>query len=262
MRRSPLRLTAVRDGGAAAFYDPNGAIVAAILQRFRADKFKADGTNNCFSTVPATASYANGTANPLPGRIPSLMTSADFANYRAVERKPLVGTAFGTTIYTQPAPSFGGVAILYSLALLERHAVQNQPFNSLEFVHLATEASRLANADRRNIVGDPAYSNVNDRVRALLSNSYLNARSALIGSVGMGTVPQGTTAQGIPPFVATDPNGYDPMSQLQSSIQNAACQDARGAAKGQRRQRRSGTQRIGIRRAASRLSTATATQCP
>lgn len=75
------------------------ARVAAILKRFRDDKFKADGTNNCSSTVPAAASYANGTANPAPARIPSLMIAADFANYRAIERKPLVSTAFGATIY-------------------------------------------------------------------------------------------------------------------------------------------------------------------
>lgn len=214
IRNAPLAATlaTVRDGGAAAFYDPNGTIVAAILKRFRDDKFKADGTNNCFSTVPATASYANGTANPVPARIPSLMTAADFANYRAVERKPLVGTAFGHTIYTQPAPSFGGVAILYELGVLERRSVQNQAFNSLEFVHLATEASRLANADRRNIVGDPAYSNVNDRVNVLLSAGYLDSRAALIGSNAIGTVPQGTAAQGIPPFIATNPATFNPLS--------------------------------------------------
>ena len=83
------------------------------------------------------------------------------------------------------------MAILYSLGLLERKSAQNQPFNALEFVHLATEASRLANADRRNIVGDPAYSNVNSRVSVLLSPGYLNGRAAFIGSTGTGTVPVG-----------------------------------------------------------------------
>ena len=43
----------VRDGGADAFYDPNGAIAAAILQRFKDDKQKADGSNNCTSILPA-----------------------------------------------------------------------------------------------------------------------------------------------------------------------------------------------------------------
>lgn len=108
------------------------------------------------------------------------------------------------------------MAILYSLGLLERKAAQNQPFNALEFVHLATEASRLANADRRNIVGNPAYSNVNPRVSVLLSPSYLNGRAAFIGNTGMGTVPVGGTAQGIPPFTPTDPAGYDPLSRLEA----------------------------------------------
>lgn len=218
IKNAPLATTMahVRDGGAAAFYDPNGPVVASILQRFLDDKYqRGTTTNNCTSILPGTYNSDGTTSAPIiPARIPSLMAASDFTNYRAVERKPLVGTRFGLTIHTQPAPLFGGVVQLYSLGLLERKNVQTQAFGSAPFLYLAGEASRLANADRRAFVGDPAYSNVNARVNALLSPTYLDARAALINGTALGTVSAGTTGQGIPVFAATDPAVFDPLASL------------------------------------------------
>ncbi|ALM82359.1 gamma-glutamyltransferase family protein [Bordetella sp. N] len=197
-------LAEVRDGGAAAFYDANGPIVAAILARFAADKSKSDGSNNCYTTYSSS--------NPQPARIPSLITAADFSNYQAIERKPLTASRFGTTVYTQPAPSFGGVVVLYTLGLLERKDMAAQTFGSDEYIHLATEASRLANIDRRTDIGDPAYSNIDARVQGMLSTGYLDGRAALISATAMSSVTAGTTAQGIPAYVATDPSLYSPLA--------------------------------------------------
>lgn len=206
----------VRDGGAAAFYDPQGPIVAAILQRFRDDGLKADGSNNCTSILPASYNPATGTTSAaiIPARIPSLMAANDFGNYRAVERTPLVGERFGLTIHTQPAPSFGGLVTLYSLGILERKALAGTAYGSPEFLYLASEASRLSNADRRNIVGDPAYSNVHARVGSLLSNAYLDQRAALVNGTALPSVAAGGAAQGIPPFAATDPALFDPLATV------------------------------------------------
>jgi gamma-glutamyltranspeptidase/glutathione hydrolase len=206
-------LRTVRDGGSAAFYDPAGPIVTQILGRFTTDR------NSCFVLLPTGSSYDNAvpsanTLNITPARIPSLMTASDFPAYRAVERKPLVGSAFGHTIHTQPSPLFGGVVTLYSLGLLERKDLAAQAFGSADFLYRAAEASRLANADRRNIVGDPAFSNVNARVSVLLSPAYLDQRAALINGTALGTVPAGGAANGIPPFVATNPAIFDPMAAL------------------------------------------------
>lgn len=207
----------VRDGGAAAFYDPSGPIVTAILQRFRDDKYQADGvTNNCQSVLPGSAAYGSsvpgtGTLTITPARIPSLMAAADFADYRAIERKPLVGTRFGHTIYTQPAPLFGGVVELYSLGLLERKNLASHSFASPSFAYLVTEASRLANADRRAVVGDPAYTNVNTRVAALLDPAYLDARAALMTGTAIAAVTAGT---GLPAVAATNPAAFDPLAKL------------------------------------------------
>ncbi len=199
-------LTQVRDGGAAAFYDPAGRIAPAIVAKL------TGGQLPCASVLPTAGTSASPSTASTIARIPSLMTAADFGSYRAVERKPLVGTRFGMTIYTQPAPSFGGVVTLYNLGLMERKAIANVGFNTTAWLHLLTEGSRLANADRRNIVGDPAYSNVNARVGVLLSPAYLDGRAALITDTALATVPAGGTAEGIPAFGATDPTVYDTMA--------------------------------------------------
>lgn len=193
----------VRDGGAGAFYDPAGPIAQAIVTKLTTNQLP------CNSLISLT--------NPVAAKIPSLMTAADFGTYRAVERQPLVGQRFGMTIHTQPAPSFGGVVTLYTLGLLERKGLP-AAFNDANFVHLATEASRLANADRRNIVGDPAYSNTNARINVLLSPSYLDARAGLITNTALGTVPAGGASEGIPAFARRDPAGYDPMNDNTSNL--------------------------------------------
>lgn len=187
----------VRDGGAAAFYDPAGPIAQAVVGKLTTNQLPCD---SLISTV-----------TPRAAKIPSLMATADFGTYRAVERRPLVAERFGMTIYTQPAPSFGGVVTLYTLGLLERKGLPAAA-DAAALAHLATEASRLANADRRNVVGDPAYSNTNARISVLLSSPYLDARAGLITGTALGTVPAGGVAEGIPAFAATDPAGYDTMA--------------------------------------------------
>ena len=189
----------VRDVGAAAFYQPDGPIASAILQRFQRDLRRPDGSPNCHSALPDRYNADGSTSTPIvPARIPSLMAAADFTDYQAVERMPLVGQHFGVTVYAPPAPLFGGLVTLQSLALLERKHLARLAFGTAPFYHLAGEASRLANADRRQFVGDPSVSNVDQRVRALLSSSYLDARAALITDAALGTVPAGRLADGIP----------------------------------------------------------------
>lgn len=198
----------VRDGGAQAFYDPSGPIAQAVVTKL------TSGQLPCKSILPSPGTAAAPSRANTIAAIPSLMNTADFAAYQAIERKPLAGQRYGLTIYTQPPPSFGGLVTLYTLDLLQRKNVRAgaPAFNSPAFVHLATEASRLANADRRNVVGDPAYSNVDERVAALLSPSYLSSRAALMTGSALATVPAGGVGDGVPAFQATDPANYLPLA--------------------------------------------------
>ena len=153
-------LREVRTGGAQAFYDPHGTIAPAIVARAAAGPYKL-------------RSDAAG-----PAVIPSLMTAADLAEYRAVIRPALCRQVLRRRLCTAPPPSFGGVTVLQELALIERGGPRSRPPLSAERVHLSIEASRLANLDRRRYVGDPDFAAV--PVDGLLDNAYLDTRFRLI----------------------------------------------------------------------------------
>ncbi len=107
-----------------------------------------------------------------------LVTRADLAGYRAVERKPLTGTYRGYALITMPPPSSGGVALLEMLHILERYDLQRLGAGTVPTDHLLIEAMRRAFADRAEFGGDPDFVRV--PVRALTSQAYADARARTI----------------------------------------------------------------------------------
>jgi gamma-glutamyltranspeptidase/glutathione hydrolase len=109
---------------------------------------------------------------------PGGMTLADLAHYRAKERAPVCAKYRGERICSMGPPSSGGIAVLQILDMLQRFPPKELAPNSLSEVHLFSQASRLAFADRITYLGDPAFVRV--PVRGLLDRSYLRARASLI----------------------------------------------------------------------------------
>jgi gamma-glutamyltranspeptidase/glutathione hydrolase len=146
-------LRTVRGGGAEAFYDPQGEIVAQIIKR-------------------ATA----GPCEPVaaPAVIPSLITPQDFNTYEARERQPICEPWSGRTICTAAPPSFGGTALIYMLNLMSRGGIENMHPNTFDWAHLFIESSRLAQIDRRQYIGDPDFNPL--PIAGLLNQLYLDKR--------------------------------------------------------------------------------------
>ena len=109
---------------------------------------------------------------------PSLMTPADLQAYRPVEREPLCGPFLAYRVCTMAPPSFGGLAVLQTLRMLELRAGARLDLDDPQVAHLYAEASRLAQADRRLHVGDPDFVPV--PTAALASPEYLRERARLI----------------------------------------------------------------------------------
>ncbi len=105
-----------------------------------------------------------------------LITAADLAAYRAVERVPLHGSYRGYEIVSMPPPSSGGVALLQMLAMLEPHDVAGLGLNSAAKIHLFAEVMRRAFQDRAQFLGDPDFVQV--PVAGLLDHDYLAHRMA------------------------------------------------------------------------------------
>jgi gamma-glutamyltranspeptidase/glutathione hydrolase len=109
------------------------------------------------------------------GRPPraSWITEADLR-----EAKPRIGPALcapwqGLRVCTAPAPSIGGIVMLQILGTIP----PGDPTDPMA-VHQFLEASRLAQADRRRYLADPAFVEV--PVAELLDPAYLAERAALI----------------------------------------------------------------------------------
>ncbi len=116
-------LQAIATGGTAAFY--RGATAASIV----------------------AASTAHG----------GILTLADFAAYRAVERTPIECDYRGYHIVSAPPPSSGGVVLCETLNILSGYPLASLGFHSAQGVHYTVEALRRAYHDRNVNLGDPGF---------------------------------------------------------------------------------------------------------
>ena len=89
-----------------------------------------------------------------------VMTLDDLKNYKAVWRKPLIGSYRNHTVIAMPPPSSGGVAILEMLNILEGYPLGEFQHNSAFYLHLLSEAMKHAFADRAQFLGDSDFVNV------------------------------------------------------------------------------------------------------
>lgn len=103
-----------------------------------------------------------------------IWTLEDLANYRVVERKPIVGHFRGGRIVSAAPPSSGGIVMIEALNILSQFNGGDISPDLLP--HLAVEAMRRAYQDRARYLGDPDY--VDMPVDKLLSEAYAERRAA------------------------------------------------------------------------------------
>ena len=140
-------LEAIAEGGAAAFYEgPIGAQIAAAVQE------------------------AGG-----------VLTIDDLKAHRSTWDEPISAEYRGITVWECP-PNGQGIAALQALRLLEGYDLGALAPDGPERLHLMVEAMRLAFADARWYVADPAISPA--PIAELLSDDYIRARRALISPAG------------------------------------------------------------------------------
>lgn len=107
-----------------------------------------------------------------------LITAADLAAYRVVERDPLVGSYRGYAIYTTPPASAGGATLLNILNQLEHFDIKAMGANSAKSLHVMAEAMKLGYVDRYRALGDPAF--VTAPIKGFVSKDYAAERVKLI----------------------------------------------------------------------------------
>ncbi|HTU67884.1 MAG TPA: gamma-glutamyltransferase [Steroidobacteraceae bacterium] len=103
-------------------------------------------------------------------------TEADLANYKVVERAPVVGHYRGARIVSGSPPTSGGVALLDALNILDGFDLDK--VDGVTRMHLVVEAMRRAHRDRAVYLGDPDFVDV--PVERLINPYYAAGQRASI----------------------------------------------------------------------------------
>ncbi len=203
---------------AAYFYQPDGSPVAvgstlrnpAYAEVLR--KIAADGSKALLEGDVAQAIVDKVRSHPTnPGKL----ALSDLSGYRAVKRAPLCtdyrASGNDYRICGFPPPSSGMIAVGQILGILQNTAAGSMPLQdnlpSAPWLHLYTEASRLAFADRALYVADPAFVQPPaGSWMSLLDPAYLAQRAQLISAapdaqsmkVGRPGTPGGTRTSWAP----------------------------------------------------------------
>ena len=137
----------------------------------------------------------------------TLMTVEDLRDYRAAERDPVCAPFLAFRVCTMAPPSFGGLVVLQVLQMVEARAGGRFDFDDASFAHLYAEAGKLAQADRRQYVGDPDFVRV--PVAALADPAYARERAASIDPAHAAK----SVKAGVPgkQLAAPAPDGSDPV---------------------------------------------------
>ncbi len=119
------------------------------------------------------AFYKGAIADEIAGEMAQhggLISKADLAAYRAVERQPISGTYRGYEVFSMPPPSSGGIHIVQILNILENFDLAKLGFGSADAMQVMAEAEKYAYADRSEYLGDPDFVKV--PWQALTSKAY------------------------------------------------------------------------------------------
>jgi gamma-glutamyltranspeptidase / glutathione hydrolase len=152
--------------------------LAATLARFGAEGKRSIYEGATAEKIASAVKATGGT-----------MTTQDLADYQVKEREPLSRTYGGRTIYTMPAPSAGGLALLEVLGMYGATPISPLAatgHGSSAYIHLVAEALRGAFADRARIATDPDVAGpdgakkVDAAYQAALDPGQLAARRARI----------------------------------------------------------------------------------
>ena len=101
----------------------------------------------------------------------------DLSNFKPEWIDPVSTNYRGYDIWELP-PNGQGIAALQMLNILENYNIKDLGFGSAEYIHLFTEAKKIAYEDRALYYADPNFSDI--PLKTLISKEYAKERSQLI----------------------------------------------------------------------------------
>jgi gamma-glutamyltranspeptidase/glutathione hydrolase len=163
------------------YYDRNGAprkVGHLLVNHDYAEtlrKLARDGAEVMYSGSLAREIVAAVKGNSIrPGRL----ALSDMENYVAQRLDPICTLYRQWRICGPRLPSSGGITVQQILGILQEFDVASLGSNVVEAIHIVSEASRLAYADRNLYLADDSFVDV--PASLLLSPAYLAERASLI----------------------------------------------------------------------------------
>src|SRR5438874_63283 len=217
------RMPAIR----ALFIHPDGTPIRAgeawlnpeLAKTFRA--IAALGPDDAFYNGTVAGEIAEAVSHAPVNS--TMMTPGAIAGYQPKQRTPLCGPYRAYRVCSLPPSTSGGTTVLQILGMLERFPSSMLQQGMSSEVHLVSEASRLAYADRAQWLGDTDFVFV--PLPGLLDPAYLAARSGTINPMR----DMGTAMAGIPPIKKAELPRYLPMPpQVESGTSQIAAVDDNG----------------------------------
>ena len=105
------------------------------------------------------------------------LSEDDLKNYQPEWITPVSSNYRGVDVWELP-PNGQGIAALQILNILEQYDISNMGHNSAEYIHIFTEAKKLAYEDRAKYYADMNFADV--PVKELISKEYALERNKLI----------------------------------------------------------------------------------
>ena len=134
-----------------------------------------------------------------------LITTADLAQYKVMERLPLQGDYKSYHVITAPPPSAGGIGLLQIMGILNGTGYDSDGPDSPKAIHYEAEAMRRFYADRSQYLGDPDFYTV--PVKDLLNPAYLAwRRKSILPELA---TPSDAVAPGLPKAVTAHVSWYE-----------------------------------------------------
>lgn len=134
-----------------------------------------------------------------------ILTLEDLENYEIKLREPIKGTYRGFDIISVPPSSSGGTHVIQLLNIMENYDVKALGHNSVETIHLWSEASKLMFADRAKYMADTDFVDV--PLAGLASKDYAKE---LVGKIDLNKAAQDVKFN--------DPSKYESGSTTHYSV--------------------------------------------
>jgi gamma-glutamyltranspeptidase/glutathione hydrolase len=121
--------------------------------------------------------YIAHTIDAYMKRVGGFLSYEDLAAHESEWVEPVSTTYRGYTVWELP-PNGQGIAALQMLNILEGFDIGAMGFGSVDYLHVLTEAKKLAFEDRAKFYADPAFNDI--PVNWLISKEYAAQRRSLI----------------------------------------------------------------------------------